>query len=190
MLFASIFLGNKLVSRIYVRYCRLFRICRIQWRCSLFFFCDRKCPLCANLVQNVKIISLSWNLVSSLLRICRVQWFFPLFFSDQKYPFWENLGQKNKTVSLRWYLIPTIPHINSETNLPPSIINLVSKHLRQLLDKNFGVASLSIYCNIEDGGGAWFILARRTISRNVFRNWVGLNNLSEILSQNLRKLSE
>ena len=37
----------------------------------------------------------------------------------------------------------TIPHINSETNPPPPIINVVCKYLRQFLDTSFGVASLS-----------------------------------------------
>ena len=44
---------------------------------------------------------------------------------------------------------PTIPHINSETNPPPPIINVVCKYLRQFRDTSFSVATLPIYCNIE-----------------------------------------
>ena len=43
----------------------------------------------------------------------------------------------------------TIPHINSETNPPPSIFNVICKYLRQFLVTSFGVATLPIYCNIE-----------------------------------------
>ena len=39
-----------------------------------FFVFGRKYPFFANLVQNVKIISLSWNLVASLIQICKIQW--------------------------------------------------------------------------------------------------------------------
>ena len=53
-----------------------------------------------------------------------------------------------------YYSVSTIPRINSETNLPPPISNVVCKYLRQFLDISFGVATLPIYCNIEKGGGA------------------------------------
>ena len=43
----------------------------------------------------------------------------------------------------------TIPHINSETNPPPPIINVVCKCLRHFLGTSFGVAALPIYCNSE-----------------------------------------
>ena len=39
-----------------------------------FSFLDCKCRLWANLVRNIKIVSLSWNLVIRLIRICRIQW--------------------------------------------------------------------------------------------------------------------
>ena len=39
-----------------------------------FFVFDRKYLFWANLVQNVKIISLSRNLVPILIRICKIQW--------------------------------------------------------------------------------------------------------------------
>ena len=35
---------------------------------------DRKSPFRANLVQKVKIVSLSWSLVSRLIRVPRIQW--------------------------------------------------------------------------------------------------------------------
>ena len=80
----------------------LIRTCRIEWWCSLFLFLIEnkyfgqiwlqnsmvifpfsffgwKFSFWANLVQNVRIISWSWNLVSMLIRICRVQWWCPFF---------------------------------------------------------------------------------------------------------------
>ena len=54
----------------------------------------------ANLVQNIKKVSLSWNLVPRLIRICRVHWLCSLFpfmtKNIQKYPFWTNLAQNSK----------------------------------------------------------------------------------------------
>ena len=87
----------------------LIRICRIHWSCSVFyvltgntlfgqiwsekskfeytefnggvhFFClDWKQPFWANVVQKIKIVSLSRNLVPKLIRICRIQWWYSLF---------------------------------------------------------------------------------------------------------------
>ena len=45
----------------------------------IFFVFDWKYPFWANLVQKVKIISWSWNLVARLIRICRIQWCCSLF---------------------------------------------------------------------------------------------------------------
>ena len=47
----------------------------------IFFVFDWKYPFWANLVQKVKIISWSWNLVPTLIRTCRIQWWcsFSLF---------------------------------------------------------------------------------------------------------------
>ena len=44
-----------------------------------FSFFDWKYPFWANLVQKVKLISWSWNLVPRLIRICRIQWGYSLF---------------------------------------------------------------------------------------------------------------
>ena len=38
-----------------------------------FFVFDRKYPVWANLVQNVRIVSLRIDLVASLIRVCRIQ---------------------------------------------------------------------------------------------------------------------
>ena len=85
-----------------------------------FSVCDRKYPFWVNLVQKVKINSLSWNMVPTLIRIRRIQWRCSLyaefnhavhFFFDWKYPFWANLVQKIKIISLSLNLVPTLIRI-------------------------------------------------------------------------------
>ena len=74
----------------------LFRVCRIQWHCSLFLFWN---TLFGQIWSKNKIISLSWNVAFRLIRICRIHWGCSLF---QKHPFWANLVQKVKIDSLSW----------------------------------------------------------------------------------------
>ena len=62
---------------------------------------DGKYPFWANLVQKVKIISWSWNLVPRLIWICRIQWWRSLFL----FLIGANLVQKFKIVISRWNLI-------------------------------------------------------------------------------------
>ena len=77
-----------------------------------FFVFYREYPFCANLVQNVKIISLSWNLAPRLIRICKFQWWCSLFFVfNQKYPFCANLVQNVKIISLNWNLVASLIRI-------------------------------------------------------------------------------
>ena len=72
-----------------------------------FSVLDWKYPFWENLVEIIKIVSLSLNLILTLLRICRIQWWCLFFFSvlDQIYLFWANLLQKIKIVSLSWNLV-------------------------------------------------------------------------------------
>ena len=41
-----------------------------------FLVFEWKYPFWANLVQNIKIVTLCWNLVPTLIRTCRIQWWF------------------------------------------------------------------------------------------------------------------
>ena len=45
---------------------------------TLFIF-EWKYPFWANLVQKIKIISLSWHLIPILIQTCRIQWWSSLF---------------------------------------------------------------------------------------------------------------
>ena len=45
-------------------------------------------------------------------------------------------------------VLATLAHINSETNPPPLIINVVCKYLSQFVGASFGVATLPICCNV------------------------------------------
>ena len=68
-----------------------------------------KYPFCVNLVQKIKIISLSWNLVPILIWICKIQWWCSLFpFSTRNtFFFWGGGGRISfKFVSLNWNLVP------------------------------------------------------------------------------------
>ena len=62
-----------------------------------FSFFDQKYPFCLNLVQKIKIVSLSWNLVAILIWICKTQWCCSLFpFSTENTFFGVNWSKKSK----------------------------------------------------------------------------------------------
>ena len=46
---------------------------------SILFVLERTQPFWTNLVQKIRTVSLSWNLVPRLIRICRMQWCCSLF---------------------------------------------------------------------------------------------------------------
>ena len=76
---------------------------------ALFIFSvlDRKHPFWANLVQKIKVVSLSWNVVPRLIQICRIHcWcsYFPFYLGNSL--FGQNLVQKIKIVSLSRNLVP------------------------------------------------------------------------------------
>ena len=58
-------------------------------------------------------------------------------------------NSKNLNLMILTNFKPSIPPINSETNLPPPIVNVVSKYLRQVLGTSVGVAIHPICCKIE-----------------------------------------
>ena len=62
-------------------------------------------PFWINLVQKVKIVSLSWNLASSLIRTYRVNSGVHFFCIPLEKPLLGNLVQTIKTVSLSWNLV-------------------------------------------------------------------------------------
>ena len=99
---------------------------------------DRKYPFWENLVQKVKMVSLSWiliprfqleipfsnkfspvnqnclcwNLVLKLIRIWRIQWWCSLFsVFDQKYPFLGKFVPKVKIIYSGWTLEPSLIRI-------------------------------------------------------------------------------
>ena len=62
---------------------------------------NREYPFCVNLVQEIKIVSVSSNLVPRLICICRIQWWvFTFSILDWKYTFLGNLVEKTEFVSL------------------------------------------------------------------------------------------
>ena len=75
---------------------------------------DWKCSFGGNLVQKVKIVSLSWILVSNLIRILQnSMMLFTFSIFNQKYPFCANMVEKLKVSSLSWSLIPRLIRLSS-----------------------------------------------------------------------------
>ena len=66
-----------------------------------FFVFDWKYPFWANLVQKIKIISLSWNLVPRLIRICRIQWWCSFFCVWSETLFWGKFSPKSQNYQLK-----------------------------------------------------------------------------------------
>ena len=86
---------------------RLIRICRIQWCYSLFFTFKWKYPFWANLVQKMKIVTLSWILVATVIWTCRIQWWFSFFlFLSWNALFGQICSKKSKLsfYAESWYL--------------------------------------------------------------------------------------
>ena len=61
--------------------------------CSVF---NWKYLFWVNLVQKLKIISLSWNFVPRLIQICRIPWWCSLFPFSTVDTFWGKFGLKNQ----------------------------------------------------------------------------------------------
>ena len=74
---------------------------------------ERKYLFWANLVQNIKIVSLSWDLVPSLIRICRIQWQWSLFpFLAGNTNFGQTWSKKSNQISLHLNLGPKLIQIS------------------------------------------------------------------------------
>ena len=77
-----------------------------------FLVFDRKSFLCANLVEKVKISSLSWNLVLRLILICRIRWWSSLFlFLTGNTLFGQIRPKKIKIVNLSWNFVDSLIQI-------------------------------------------------------------------------------
>ena len=61
--------------------------------CSAF---DWKYSFWVNLVQKLKIVSLSWNLLLKLIRICRITWWCLLFLFWTRNTFFSKFSPKNQ----------------------------------------------------------------------------------------------
>ena len=94
-----------------IRISKLIRICRIQWRCS--FFLERKHSFSANLVQNIKIVSVSWGLVLRLIRICRIQWRCLLFCFIPETHFLTKEGKQSTIIHRGLFLGTALKFLNN-----------------------------------------------------------------------------
>ena len=66
--------------------------------CSVF---DWKYLFWVNLVQKLKIISLSWNFVPRLIQICRIPWWCSLFLFSTGNTFLGKFGPKNQNCQFK-----------------------------------------------------------------------------------------
>ena len=73
-----------------------------KWWCSFIFsVLDGKHSFWANLVQNIKIVSLSLNQVPGLIRIWRIQWRCSLFLFQMRNTLFGQIWSKNQTCQLK-----------------------------------------------------------------------------------------
>ena len=70
----------------------------VMFICSVF---DQKYSFLANLVQKVKIIRWSWNLLPRLIWVCRIQWCCSLFCFLIEIHFLGKFGSKSKNYQLK-----------------------------------------------------------------------------------------
>ena len=66
-----------------------------------FFVFEWKYPFSTNLVQKIKIFTLSWNLVPTLIRACRIQWWCSFFSFWSEIIFWDKFSPNSKNYQLR-----------------------------------------------------------------------------------------
>ena len=76
-----------------VYYTKRKRLCSPWTACSAF---NLKYLFWVNLVQKLKIISLSWNFVPRLIQICRIPWWCSLFLFSTGNTFLGKFGPKNQ----------------------------------------------------------------------------------------------
>ena len=72
-----------------------------------FFVFEWKYSFWANLVQKIKILTLSWNLVPTLIRTCRIQWWCLLFLYLIRNTLFVQIWSKKLKLSVEteiWYL--------------------------------------------------------------------------------------
>ena len=63
-----------------------------------FSVLDQKHPFWATLVQKIKIVTLSRNLVPRLIGICRIQWWFLLFLFFTRIILFGKLGKQRAVI--------------------------------------------------------------------------------------------
>ena len=67
----------------------------------ILFVLDWKYHFWTNMVQKIKIVSLSWNLGPLLIRICTIQWLCSLFCFRPQTPFLGKFGPKSKSCQFK-----------------------------------------------------------------------------------------
>ena len=107
---------------------------------------DRKYLFWANLVQKIKFVNLTWNLVLRLIQICRIQLGCSLFPFSMGNTFFGQLVQKIKIVNLTWNLVPRLIQIyRSQWRCSLFLFSTVNTFFVQIWSKK---SKLSVYDEI------------------------------------------
>ena len=119
------------------------------WQFWFFFFLDLKYPFRVNLVQILKIVSLSWNLVPRIFRICNIRWWCSRFFFS------------------------TFLHVSSKKSIWCCLINLPAVYLQR-----FEASGFSCLCSYMYPYREVKILVKFTIISLNSTHW-NLTNLTQ-----------
>ena len=109
---------------------------------------DRKYSFWANLVQKIKVVTLSWNLLLLLIWICRIQWWCSLFRCYSEIPFLGKFGPKNQNCHFKL-------KFGTYTNL--NMQNFMARLTSSILDRkyriwaNFGPKNQSCHFKLKFG---------------------------------------
>ena len=80
---------------------------RLRFCSDIFLFGTGNTLFLGKLVQKIKIVSLSWNVVPRLILICQIKWWVHCFYFRSKTLFWGKFGLKNQNCQfkLKLYLL-------------------------------------------------------------------------------------
>ena len=109
---------------------------------------DWKYPFWANLVQKIKIISWSWNLVTRLIRICRIHWCCSFFFSFWvEIPFLGKFGPKNRNCHFKMKFRPC-----TNSNIENSMVMFIFCFWSEILFRDkFGPKNQNCHFKLKFG---------------------------------------
>ena len=95
---------------------------------------NKKYPFRTTFVENIKIVSLRWNLIPRVIRICRIQWWCSIFLFRPEILFWRKFDPKNQ---LCWFKLKFGTQNNSNLQNSLAIFNLFVWYRKYPFCSNF-----------------------------------------------------